>query len=351
MDKLVRYGKSSQGLAGHKLAMFEDNSRLLHRNEEIAEFYRRQPLRLACKNCRGILKQLPDFISHGIGYELCQSCGHLNGAYEETAAFCDFLYTSDDGKEYAKAYSAQGRAEYQRRVQDIYLPKAEFLAEALSHHASSVGSLALADFGAGSGYFVAALLQQGFNNVQGFEVSTEQVALGNSMIPGGRLHRFAVDRTQEVLAELQADVVSLIGVLEHLLNPYDALEAISRNVHVDYLYFSVPLYSPVVAVEAAFPGVFNRHLGGAHTHLYTERSIRYFAKVHGFEVLAEWWFGLDMLDLYRSLFVTLSGSTDTRALADLLAGTLAQHVDGVQLLFDTVRSSSEVHMLLRKSAS
>lgn len=330
--------------------MFESNGRLLSRNQEIASAYRSQPPRQNCKNCLTELNQTPDFISHEIGYMLCLECGHLNGAYEETAAFCDFLYTSDEGKAYAKAYSSQGHEEYKRRVQDIYLPKAAFLAEALAHHGVDYRDRAVTDIGAGSGYFVAALLEHGFKSATGHEVSADQVALGNSMIPGGHLSQFSAEQTNEVLAELQAEVVSLIGVLEHLLSPRDALQAISCNRHIEYLYLSLPLFSPSVAVEAAFPTIFNRHLGGAHTHLYTERSIRHFSAAYGFEVMAEWWFGLDMMDLFRSLFVTLSQDTQTSALGDFLAAKMGQHVDALQLPLDGANCSSEVHMLLRKAA-
>jgi len=349
-NKLIRHGKSSQGLLKHKTAMFEANARLLGRNEEIAAVYRSQPPRSACKNCLNSLALAPTFASHGIDYRLCPNCGHLNGAYEETVAFCDFLYTRDDGKEYAKAYSAQSREDYRARTRDIYLPKAAFLAVALAHHGVDFRACSVADIGAGSGYFVAALRDHGFNPVSGYEVSADQVDLGNHMIEGSPLQRYAASETRQTLEGLQANVVSLIGVLEHLLLPREALGAIAGNRQIEFLFLSLPLFSPSVAIEAAFPGIFNRHLGGAHTHLYTASSIRYFSAEYGFEAMAEWWFGLDMTDLFRSLSVTLSQDVRTSVLGEFVAETLGHNVDALQQQLDAAGWCSEVHLMLRKIA-
>ena len=340
--KLIRHGKSSQGLLKHKTAMYEANARLAQRNDDIAAVYLRQPPRTQCKNCAATLENVTTFTSHGIGYIECPTCGHLNGAHEETAAFCDFLYTRDDGKAYAKAYSAEDAAQYQSRVQDIYLPKAAFLSEALAGEGVDFSRSAVADIGAGSGYFVAALQQQGFNPVAGYEVSADQVALGNRMLAGQPLQQYPADATEATLAGLTARVVSLIGVLEHVLSPRAALAAIAGNRNVEFLYLSLPLYSASVAIEAAFPQVFNRHLGGAHTHLYSERSIQHFSAEFGFEPVAEWWFGLDLTDLFRSLYVTLAQNPETNALSEQIAASFGRHVDALQQTLDNNLGSSEV---------
>lgn len=346
--KLIRYGKSSQGLLKHKTEMYESNDRLLRRNADIAAVYLRQPQRSQCKNCASMLTKTPTFVSHGIGYIQCPTCDHLNGAHEETAAFCDFLYTRDDGKTYAQAYSAEDAAQYQSRVQDIYKPKAAFLADALSGEAIDPRTCAVADIGAGSGYFVAALQQHGFNPVAGYEVSADQVALGNRMLAGEPLQQYPADATEATLAGLAARVVSLIGVLEHVLSPRAALASIAANRNIEYLYLSLPLYSGSVAIEAAFPNIFNRHLGGAHTHLYSERSIRHFSDEFGFEPVAEWWFGLDLTDLFRSLYVTLAQNPETAMLSERIAAGFGRHVDILQPALDAAKDSSEVHLLFRK---
>ncbi len=105
-----------------------------------------------------------------------------------------------------------------------------------------------------------------------------------------------------------------------------------------------------MAIEAAFPNIFNRHLGGAHTHLYLERSIRHFSAEYGFEPVAEWWFGLDLTDLFRSLYVTLTQNPETAALSERIAAGFGHHVDALQQSLDAAIGSFEVHLLLRKTA-
>ena len=69
----------------------------------------------------------------------------------------------------------------------------------------------------------------------------------------------------------------MIGALELLDKPREMLSALVSNDNVEFIFFSVPLFSPCVFMELTHPRVFPRQLSGAHTHLYTEKSITYFA--------------------------------------------------------------------------
>ena len=99
--------------------------------------------------------------------------------------------------------------------------------------------------------------------------------------------------------------------------------------------------------ETVFPEVMPRNLTGGHTHLYTESSIEYFCSEFGFESMAEWWFGTDMVDLYRSILVILERSPSTRPLAESWAIRFKSLIDDIQSAMDKNRESSEVHMLVK----
>ncbi|MEY9979957.1 methyltransferase domain-containing protein [Lysinibacillus sp. RC79] len=60
------------------------------------------------------------------------------------------------------------------RVQKIYYPKAKFLKEVIGDKVNPK-TLKVLDLGAGSGYFLKALQQNGFFNVIGHDVSSNQV--------------------------------------------------------------------------------------------------------------------------------------------------------------------------------
>lgn len=350
---LKKYGKKLGGLFRLKSAMFEENAAHLQAALESAHLYAAQPARCQCMICRSALPQAPLFFKHGVPYALCPECGHLNGLHVDTAAFLERLYVENSGKDYAKNYSSRDGDEYLARVKEIYSPKAEFLFDALRRGGDDPEHLSYMDMGAGAGYFVSALALAGIRKVEGFEVSSSQVRLGVEMLgrlglPATALRQIQLGELVELLRRTSAQVISMIGVLEHLQNPADVLEAIRENENIRYLFVSVPLFSLSVMVEAAFPQVFPRHLSGGHTHLYTPASLEWVATHYGFKLAAEWWFGTDMADLYRSMLVTLQGNAATKGLAPILTQQMQGGVlDELQLCLDQRNLSSEVHLVYR----
>jgi 2-polyprenyl-3-methyl-5-hydroxy-6-metoxy-1,4-benzoquinol methylase len=344
----ARFGKAAGPMLRHKASFFASNDALLHNTHQIAELYVRQPPRTQCKNCDAPLSQ-PDFAKLGISYSFCTVCGHLNGAAEDTDPFCNAIYADDGGKTYATNYSASDVDAYWARVRDIYVPKAQFLQDALLAEGCDPCALSYADLGAGSGYFLAAVLERGFPHVIGYDVSAAQVELANRMLRGSPVRRHQLGEMVTIAATVEADVVSLIGVIEHVQHPRELLAALRANSHVCYIFLSVPLFSPCVFFEMVFPTIFNRQLSGGHTHLYTESSLKWMCQHHGLTRVAEWWFGTDMLDLYRSVLVRLTQQPETSAVAKKWTAAFRDAIDELQLVLDKRRLSSEVHLLLKAS--
>jgi hypothetical protein len=349
---LKKYGKKLGGLLRFKSAMFEENAGQLDAALASARLYASQPPRRQCKICRTALPDTPLFTKHGVPYALCPQCGHLNGLHEDTDDFLDRLYVRDSGKSYGANYVSEHGDEYRARVKEIYAPKADFLLAALREEGCEPATLGYADLGAGAGYFVSALSLAGIEKVEGFEVSASQVALGSEMLAhlglsSASLRQIRLDELAGLVRQSTAAVVSMVGVLEHLQNPTEILGAIRENPNIRYLFVSVPLFSLSVMVEAAFPHVFPRHLAIGHTHLFTRSSLDWLAWHYGFEVAAEWWFGADMTDIYRSLLVSLQGNEETRGLAPVLTEQLYDALDDLQLCLDRRNLSSEVHLVYR----
>jgi hypothetical protein len=67
------------------------------------------------------------------------------------------------------------------------------------------------------------------------------------------------------------------------------------------LYLQVPLLRLGVLLEHAIQKVFARQLNDGHTHLDTKESLNHLSKEFGLQTLADWWFGTDIVDLYRQL--------------------------------------------------
>lgn len=342
------YGKSSLPLLIQKKSFFNENDKHLKRQKEIALIYASQPRRVKCKNCDKKLNSSSDFTKDGIEYIICDQCFHLNGIYEDTDEFCNAVYISDSGEKYAENYSSENLDKYNYRVASIYLPKAEFLHTSLMENNIDAYKLEYFDFGAGSGYFVSALKKMGVSKVTGSDVSKAQVNFGNSMIGEKLLNNHRIEDTYSILKETKAQVVSLIGVLEHLQEPRKALEYLQANENVKYLYMLLPMFSLSVYLEVFSADFFHRQLHGGHTHLYTEKSIRYICKEFRFDIVGEWWFGTDVVDLYRHFCIKFETINCSKKLRELWKTNFLPIIDAIQLEIDKKKFSSQVHLVIKK---
>ena len=202
-----QFGKHSGPLLKQKTSFFNENEKHVIRQRKISSVYIKQPLRVNCKNCNYGLRSEVDFLKDEIGYKISETCGHLNGTYEDTAEFCDFVYSGDSGEEYALNYEVDSIAKYSYRLSSIYSPKAEFLYSSLLNCGANPHDLSYFDFGSGSGYFVGALKQFELSSVTGSEVSSYQVEYGNSMLGSPLLSVHDLDETNDVLRSTNSNVV------------------------------------------------------------------------------------------------------------------------------------------------
>ena len=346
---MIKYSKPLGNLFSFKQDFFNKNDEKLNEFKKIALMYSQQPKRIRCKNCDGTIdfSEAASFSKLEVKYSFCVHCGHLNGAHEDTDEFCSALYADNDGENYASTYLATNQLAYQNRVEEIYLPKAKFLRDALDEIGQEIGRLI--DIGAGAGYFVSAARSSGFTDAIGYEPSKSLVKFGNAMIGEKSLTQFNLTDLISIIKSVEAQVVSIIFVLEHTQSPRLVMRALSENQKIKFFYFSVPIFSPTVLFESVFMDVMPRHLVAGHTHLYTERSIKYLCDEFGFTPVAQWWFGQDIADLYRSLLLSLGKEVGSNVpLREYLTNEFLPLVDGLQRVLDSARQCTEVHMLLRK---
>jgi SAM-dependent methyltransferase len=246
-------------------------------------------------------------------------------------------------RDYANLYISGA---FEDRVRDIYLPKVDFLLESLPDGVDP----RLLDIGCGAGFFVDAALERGVD-AQGIDVNAAMLEFGNAEIARRRGHRpllhVSGDAFSEHMRESDAPVLTAIGVIEHL-SGLEAFWQAFRSSRFEYLYFSVPMFSLSTVVEHVFPEVAPRHLQGEHTHLFTESSLRRMYAVLGVEPVAEWRFGTDVMDLFRSLIHAVSENGSRELREDLLA-RFVPCIDGLQAVLDREHYCSEIHVLAQRS--
>jgi len=238
---------------------------------------------------------------------------------------------------------------YGSRLHDIYIPKAEFLFEALEHNGETPKDLSYAEFGSGAGYMLNALNQQSSSEVSGYEVAKEQVVLGNTMNDDIELHHIEADEIYQIAESIDTDVIVMISVIEHIKHPMKMIQALKKNDSVQYLFSTFPMFSPSVYFELAFPEVMPRQLAMGHTHLFQESSIDWMAEEGNFERVAEWWFSQDIIDLIRSVEITIDSSIEDDEMKVRWREMLYSMADDLQLILDKNQKSSSVHMLFENS--
>jgi len=342
-----KFGKSFKDIASLKTSFFQDNEKHLLRSLHYADLYTKQPKRVSCKICESDLPKESSFFKHGVPYVVCGRCGQLNGLHQDTDAFCEAVYTSHNGKEYAENYTESDSKAYIFRRDVIYRPKADFLLEVLRRAGEQPEKMSFADMGAGAGYFVSAMQDLGIRNIAGFEVGKDQVDHGNWMMPSKPIKLIRLNETIGLVESLKHEVMSFIGVFEHLQDPRGVLSAMKKNPNVKYFYFCVPMFSPCIYNEMAFPEIMPRQLTVGHTHLFAKSSIEYFEQEFGFKRLGAWWFGTDMMDYYRSIQVTLAKNGNTQQMTSAWSELFEVVLDDMQLAIDKHRESSQVHMVMQ----
>ena len=344
-SKIIKFGKKFEDILKIKKNFFDDNDSLIKKQKKIARIYSLQSIRKKCKACEKSLEG-PKFTNHNIQYIQCKKCTHINGKFNDTEMFSKKLYESENIN-YSKNYKSNNLKKFKIRQKKIYDPKAKFLKECLKKN----NKIEILDFGCGSGYFVSSLIENGFKKVQGIEVSINQINYGKKIFKqSGKNPKILNyhDRKNifDKILSTQAKCITLIGVLEHIVDIKKFLTKIKKNKNIKYIYLCVPMFSLSSLVENNFKNVFNRQLGGGHTHLFTEKSLKQLMRRYSFYEKGAWWFGTDIPDLFRSFSVQLN-KTKSQGLRKVVNdfGTV---IDDLQMQLDKKKLSSQVHMFFKR---
>ena len=227
-------------------------------------------------------------------------CGHLNGEKLENEIFFEKLYSKGTGQ---KNIEKNYKKSFDQKVEKIYLSKAKFLKEVIKN------KISVLDIGAGGGHFLKALELLKISG-KGYEPNKFLSKLGQSKLSKNFLLNESFKKVKDkIIKENKANVLSMIGVLEHVDNPIDFINCF-RKSNMKFLYISVPLFSVNSIFENSFKQVYPRHLSGGHTHLYTKKSLFFLAKKFKLKIIGEWWFGTDRR-LNRSLLVSSNSINKT----------------------------------------
>ena len=334
---VTKYSKPTKDIFEIKKSFISKNEKNLNWILKVNKFYNKRPKRDKCKNCNYQISK-KDFLikNFNVNFYKCKFCDHINGASKDDLKFNKWLYQSNSGKNYGHTYFS----DYKKRVKNIYLPKVKFLKKVVKR------KISLLDIGSGAGHFLKAL-EHSKIPAYGIEPNKKLVKLGNSYLKSNKLIFSSMEDINNIIRnEKKSNVLSLIGVLEHLNDPNGIISTFYKS-KIKYLFLTLPLFSISSYFENNYKNVFPRVLSGAHTHLYTKKSIEFMIKKNKLKILGSWWFGSDIADLYRMIIVTSNNKKNNNYLKDINSKFLKM-IDDLQHIIDKNKECNEVHLILKK---
>lgn len=327
---------------------------MMAENKNLEIRYVLQPKRTVCCNCGFSLPRSSDFSRRmsstlTVKYYVCPRCTHINGGHQLTNEFIGELYSPPVGEplyDASKFYEDKTVSEYEKRISEIYLPKIQFMKDALASVGVEQSSMRLLDVGAGVGHFVEAANRSGFLAL-GIEPSDNSVRA--SHVGGNKnIIRVPAEETVEFIRKSDCEILSMICLLPHLENLAPILTAIRENPSIQYVFQLLPLFSTSAALSIAAPTLTARVLAGAHTHLHTLNSLKYLEAEWRLHRVAAWWFGTDavsLLNLISDAFISQAPESSRNSIKSWLASQLHITLDSVQSALDESRGSDQVHLL------
>jgi 2-polyprenyl-3-methyl-5-hydroxy-6-metoxy-1,4-benzoquinol methylase len=275
---------------------------------------------------------------HGFEYVTCEICAHVYTTRRYTDEAIRRFYETN--AYWAEVTYANKSTCYYRR-DNVARPKVEF---AERYCSESRGRWL--DVGSGIGDMVSVAQEKGWK-ATGLELSETSVAFAKEI--------FNVDLLRQTMEEYlrqhpdlvgSVDVVSLIGILEHVVDPMNLLHQANQILKPGGIVLvQVPnARSMATMVQEAFPQNVFRHMSPIeHIMVFTESSLSLAMKTGGFEPLAFWYHGLDFYELLTNLVLA-----NPRIQGSRLYTMLMENLNELQQVVDNQELSDRIIVCARK---
>jgi SAM-dependent methyltransferase len=242
---------------------------------------------------------------YGFPYLECESCRHIYCSRVPNEERLKRLYSGTDSLSELQETIYLDEENYPKRVRDIAAPKVSRVTEIVGQRGLWL------DIGSGAGEMLQAAKDAGFR-VRGIE--SDRVEADFARRNGfDVLDAFVTESNAKELCA-DADVISLINVLEHVASPKRLLAAILGAVAPRTRFvMELPRHPSISSlVSLAFPGEAYRHMYPPdHLHVFSEHSLREVFRDLPLRVLSIWNFGQDIRGLLQAVILS-SGLAQTR---------------------------------------
>ncbi len=230
----------------------------------------------------------------GYPYVECDSCGHIFLQTPPSPEAVTAFYNGEGQGRCSQGDMYIGEELFKQRIEQIAGPKVDYCSSIIPVEGLWV------DIGCATGEILMAARNKGWQ-VRGVEIDPTEIEFGRN---------HGLDIIQSDINSLDpkelcdAKVLSMVNVLEHLIDPVNTLNNVTRAIPSNsYVIIEVPRHPSLSSYASlVFPNLPYRHIyAPCHLHIFTEKSMDIMLKSAGLEAIAVWVFGQDFLDLiFRS---------------------------------------------------
>lgn len=330
-------------VAKFKKPVLEDISGHLSKIRSIVEYLAKNESSIEQKKCYicGNEEREPLTKIHDFSYVTCTSCGHVYTTRRYSDEAILRFYASNTY--WAEVtYANKGTCHYRR--DNVALPKVEFAERYLTKCSGT-----WLDVGSGIGDMVSVAKSKGYRAV-GLELSETSVNFAKEVfdieLVRKTINEYLIDHPEMIGS---ASVVSMIGVLEHVVSPIGLLKDAHRCLGDGGLaMIQVPNAKSLASmVQSCFPENVFRHMSPIeHIMLFTESSLSTALQLTGFEPVAYWYHGLDIYELLTNLVMV-----NDRVQGSMLYQTLMDSMNDLQQVIDNREQSDRIICIARKKVS
>ncbi len=342
----IKYSKQSDDVAVENKNLVEFNAKLLEEQRRTAQTLRAATVeRKICLLCKEPLDKVEAFHHREVFFRQCSNCEHIQSQFLPPEGYPFAQGYGDFEMVYPKLESA----DFESRKNRIYVPKLNWILEALSAEKLSLDRDRdpVVELGCGAGYFLRALEDQSFQKIVGFERNASLVESSKRFLNQSRVIQEEV--SPRSFETQPAKLYAAFFVFEHFGDFYSLNESLQKLPPGTLLAFSVPTLGFATLLENLFTEHFARNFDGVlHAQLFTEKSIHSLLKNAGFKLFSQWIFGQDALDLMRLLSLKMSAQGSGGPMPRLLAECRTKLMDSFQSLVDQNHLTEARHLLAIK---
>lgn len=289
---------------------------------EVASLYSKSNLTEVeqCPACGSLWRTNDSFPIHGIEYATCSACGHATVKRQppEEIMRQRFIQSANLSSPYTD------RAITEFRIEEIANPKLKWVLEQFSRLSGGVPRQVL-DVGAGAGHFVEACRRQAID-AEGIELSQDARRFAQET--------FGFDLKAEDFLESKShysdiDVVTMLGLLEYVSQPYDFIKKAGSILSPHgILVVEVPRIDSLSSwVQRSFPDRVSRHLDPAsHLNCFSDSSLMEILFRSNLRPVSLWYFGMDLYELFVQIQLS-SGQPDIMKFLSPALNTIQHGLD------------------------